>query len=480
MLRVTCLLSTLAFSLAVSGCSVGPDFERPNNPMLSVPVTNAGALKPEPVPADWWKLFNDPVLTRLEARAARENLDLQASAALLDASRAQLRITDAALLPRVGVGAGYAREGLSGNGQFALLGAPSTPYNYWQASFDASWEIDLWGHARRQGEEAVATVEASLQDREAMRVSTAAEVARQYLLLRGLQTRLSIVQQNLEIARHTLRLAESRQRNGVATRFDTATARSQIATTQALASQLEHERNRALSALALLLGQPPHALDKELAAAMPTPGMPQRLPVGIASELARRRPDILRAEARLHAATAAIGAAQADFYPRIKLLGSLGTQSFDLADLGSWASRQFTVGPTLYLPIFEGGRLKEQLALTQARQQAAAIAYRQAVLGAWHEADTAIDAYQAELRRHAELEDAYRQNREALSVAQRAYQEGSADYLSVLVTQRDLLASQSALADSATASALSLVALYRAIAGGWDPDLPSSHVEARP
>lgn len=475
MLRVNRITaSALAMSLALGGCSVGPDFKRPDNPMLSAPALATGALKPEPVPADWWNLFNDPVLTRLEAHAARENLDLQASAALLEASRAQLRIADAALLPRVGVGAGYSREGLSENGQFALLGAPSAPHNYWQASFDASWELDLWGHARRQGEEAAATLEASLQDREAMRVSTAAEVARQYLLLRGLQTRLSIVRQNLEIARHTLRLAESRQRNGIGTRFDTASARSQIATTQALATQLEHQRNQAMSALALLLGQPPHALDQELATAMPTPGMPQRLPIGIPSELAQRRPDILRAEARLHAATAAVGAARADFYPRIKLLGALGTQSFDFADLGSWASRQFSLGPTLYLPIFEGGRLKGQLALTQARQQGAAIAYRQAVLGAWHEADTAIDAYQTELRRHGELEDASRQNREALEVAQRSYQQGSADYLTVLVAQRDLLASQSAVADSATASALSLVALYRAIAGGWDPGSPQA------
>ncbi len=482
MTRLT--VSALALGAALGGCALGPDFRKPDNPMAAAQIPArtqpvAGDLRPAAVPADWWKLFNDPVLTSLEARAARQNLDLQMAGAQLAASRAQLGISDAGLMPQIGVGGGYSRGALSANGQYAALGAPSTDHNYWQTAFDASWEIDFWGHARRQQEGAAASAEASLQDRDAARVSIAAEVARNYLLLRGLQTSLNIVNQNLDIARDTLRLAESRQRNGVGTRFDTASAQSQISSTEALAAQVEHQRNQAMNALALLLGSAPGTLDRELTQAMPVPRMPRQLPVGVPSELARRRPDILQAEAQLHAATAAIGAAEADFYPRISLGGALGVQAFDSSDIADWSSRQFSIGPTFYIPIFEGGRLKGQLALTEARQQAAAIAYRQTVLTAWHEADNAIDAYATGLRRHGLLDDAYQQNREAFRVAQRSYQEGSADYLSVLVAQRNLLASQSELADGTTATALSLVALYKSLAGGWDPNAATAPAKPR-
>lgn len=476
----TFAVSGLVLSALLSGCAVGPDFQPPDNPLPTAtlaPRAESGLaaddLQPTKVPADWWTLFNDDLLTSLEARAAQANPDLQAAASRLEESRAQLGIADSALLPQMGVNAGYTRDGLSANGVYASLGASTRPYSYWQSAFDASWEIDLWGHARRQQEEAAASVDASRYDQEAARVSLAAEVARNYLLLRGLQTRLAIVRQNLEIAHDALRLAESRERNGVATRFDTATASAQLATTEALALEVAHQRDNAMNALALLLGEAPR-VDGELVGAMPVPHMPGQIPVGLPSDLAHRRPDILRAEARLHAATAAIGTAEADFYPRISLTGSLGTEAFQFADVGDWASRQFVVGPSIHLPIFEGGRLKSTLALTEARQKTAAIAYRQTVLVAWHEVANAIDAYTTELQRHSELDKAFEQNRSAFDVAQRSYQEGSADYLTVLVAQRNLLASQSALADDATAAGLSLVALYKSLAGGWDPAALSS------
>lgn len=344
--------------------------------------------------------------------------------------------------------------------------------------FRREWEIDLWGHVRRQREQAAAETEASAQDQDAARVSIAAEIARTYIELRGLQTRADIVRQNLDIARHALQLAQSRLRNGVSTRFDTATAAAQLATTEALLMTVTQQRNRQMNALALLLGEPPRRLDDELTHALPVPQMPRRIPVGLPSELAHGRPDILRAEAGLHAATAAIGVATADFYPRLNLIGSLGPQAFDITDVFKWASHQYSFGPTVYLPIFEGGRLSHTLDLTEARQKAAAVTYQQTVLAAWHEIDDAIDAYATELQRHTQLEQACTENGSAFAVAQRGYQEGSADYLSVLVAQRNLLESQSALADGATATALSLVALYKALAGGWDPAASSQTATA--
>jgi outer membrane protein TolC len=203
---------------------------------------------------------------------------------------------------------------------------------------------------------------------------------------------------------------------------------------------------------------------------MPLPSLPASIPVGIPSELAHRRPDILRAEAQLHAAVAAIGIAKADFYPRIGLRGRAGAEAFEVDDLASWDSRFFSVGLTVHLPIFQGGRLVQRLALGEARQRQAALAYRQTVLRAWHEVDNALDALAARQEQYAELLVSYEQNRQALQVAERGYQEGAADYLSVLTAQRNLLASQTSLNASATGATLALVQLYKSLGGGWDPE----------
>jgi NodT family efflux transporter outer membrane factor (OMF) lipoprotein len=382
----------------VGGCAVGPAFQAPpdalQHAVLAPRQTGAGALdlQADPVPAAWWTLFNDEKLSALESRVAGASLDLQAAASRVRQSRALLGVASAQSLPGVGASTGYSRAANSANGPLAALGAPSTPYDLWQTGFEANWEIDLWGQAASNREAASANVQASIFDQESIRVFVSAEVARNYLLLRGVQANLEILRQNRDIGVHALRLATSRQANGVATRFETSAARAQLATVDALAFETGNRRDRLMNALALLLGEPPRQLDGELGTAMPAPLMPQRLPVGVPSELSRRRPDIQRAEAQLRSATAAIGAAKADFYPRISLKGSLGLLAFDGQDLGNWSSRQFSVGPTIYLPIFQGGRLQSTLALTEARQQSAAIAYQQTVLQAWHEVDNALGA----------------------------------------------------------------------------------------
>ncbi len=468
--------AAICLALLLPGCRVGPDFVRPDSGLHEAELTpraeHAGAAQPtgSAVPAQWWMLFNDALLSDLQARAQASNLDLQTAAARIEQSRAQLGIAASALLPSVGAGASYSREALSEHGKFAALGAPSTPSDFWQLGFDSSWEIDLWGRARRVREGARANLDADLYEREATRVAVSAEVARAYLQLRGLQAQLDIAEQNRTIGERTLGLAESRERNGVATRFETASARAQLATINALVPELAQRRNAQMNALALLLGAPPRALDAELRAAMPLPSLPVDVPVGVSSELARRRPDILRAEAQLHAATAAIGVAKADFYPRIGLKGRVGVEAFDAGDLDSWDARFFSVGPTVFLPIFQGGRLTRRLELSKARQKTSALAYRHTVLRAWHEVDNALDAWAAQQRQHAELVIAFEQSSQALRVAERGYREGAADYLSVLTAQRNVLASQTGLNASMTGAALTLVNLYKALGGGWNPD----------
>ncbi|AXA54107.1 efflux transporter outer membrane subunit [Pseudomonas thivervalensis] len=463
-------------TLALAGCAVGPDFVQPGSELGAAQLTprpelgSGDSLSAADVPSQWWQLFNDPLLALLQSRAQAGNLDLQMAAERIEQSRAQLGITASRLLPNVGANASYAREAISEHGKFAALGAPTDPSNFWQLGFDASWEIDLWGRARRAREGAAATLEATVYDREAARVALSAEVARTYLQLRGTQAQLDIARQNLTIAERTLGLAESRERNGVATHFETSSARAQLATIKAMLPELAQRRNAQMNALALLMSEPPRALDAQLRHAMPLPSLPTRVPVGVPSELAQRRPDILRAEAQLHAATAAIGVAKADFYPRIGLKGRIGVEAFDSGDLASWDARFFSIGPTVYLPIFQGGRLVQRLVLNESRQKTAALAYRQTVLRAWHEVDDALDAWAAQQRQHDEWRVSYEQNKQALHAAERGYQQGATDYLSVLTAQLNLLASQTSLNASATNATLTVVNLYKSLGGGWTPE----------
>lgn len=463
----------LACLFALSACTLGPDFRRPEAAPAVASFATAGAKVPsntveQTLDASWWTLFRDPVLVELEREAIAANLDLQAAAARVAQSRAALQVSGAALLPRVDAGASYARQRASGKGTNALSGATDQhAFNLSQAGFDASWELDLWGRARRLQESSAAQLEAAGFDAAAMRVSLTAEVARVYLELRGVQNDLRVARSNSEIAAKSLHVAERRRAQGVATEFDTSVARAQLASFEAAIPELEQRGAELGNALALLLAKPPRALDAQLSNAAELPGLPARVPVGLPSELAHRRPDILGAESRLHAATAQIGAAQADFYPSISLTGSLGAQALSFSDLG-WGARQFAIGPSLHLPIFEGGRLKGNLALTEARQQEAAVAYQQTVLKAWHEVDNALSGYRRVQGRAAQLDVAVLENRRALTHAERRYAQGAADYLTVLVTQQRLLDSENAASRGRTDTALAMVALYKALGGGWE------------
>jgi NodT family efflux transporter outer membrane factor (OMF) lipoprotein len=464
-------------TLALTACVTAPDVETPS---LALPdaalrsraavVASEPALSEDAAPSEWWQLFDDATLSALQAEAAASNLDLRAAAARVEESRAQLGLAQAVRRPQLSADADYARSALSEHSPMAMLGAPTQGSDLWSLGLRAGWELDLWGRLRHLDDSARARLEAAGFGMAAVRVSVAGDVARTYLLLRGVQAQKTLAGENRRVAEGLLRVAESRERNGVATRFETAAARADVAGIEARLSQLSHQRDVLMNALARLLGRPPRELDDRLGATG-LPPMPKRLPVGIPSELARRRPDILQAEARLRAAVADIGAAQADFYPHISLTGSAGVQAFNFSDLDSWDSRRYAIGPTLYLPIFDGGRLKSNLALSEARHRLAGIDYRQTVLRAWHEVDDALGAYASETKRHDELRFAVAQNETALAVAERGYREGSADFSAVLLAQRSLLVSQSALSDCATASALSVVALYRALGGGGSPPL---------
>ena len=298
------------------------------------------------------------------------------------------------------------------------------------------------------------------------------KVARDYVQLRGIQTQLDIAHENIKTEQESLTLSQDRARAGLTTQLDVANAAAQLDSTISQVPQLEQQQAQMINALSFLLGEAPRALEAELIVAKPVPPVPPRVPIGLPSELARRRPDIRQAEAQLHSATADIGVAVADFYPKVTLDGSFGLQSLSAKDLGNWAARQYGFGPTISLPIFEGGRLRATLSLRKVEQQEAALNYQQTVLQAWHDVDNALTAYAAEQKRRDSLQNAVVQNRRAVSLSRQRYTQGVSDFLDVLDAERSLLSAELQLADSTTTVSENLVQLYKALGGGWEKSYP--------
>ncbi|MBD8612106.1 efflux transporter outer membrane subunit [Pseudomonas putida] len=463
-------LLALALS-SVAACSVGPDFQRPQAALPAQWQDSAGTRADAALDTAWWQQLGDPQLTALVTRAAKANLDIRSAANRVQQSQALRQVSGSEQLPGLSARGGYQRERNSGEG----LNDPSgqngrAPFELWSGALDASWEVDLWGHVQRSIEMAEADVQFSQAQRDAVGLSIAARTATDYIRLCGVQARLAVARENLEIARQSQRLTQTRYENGVTTNLDTANAAALVATIEASLPVLQAQQDRLINALSYLLAEPPRALADELRTPRAIPDPAPDVPMGLPSELAQRRPDIQRSEAALHRATAAIGVAKADFYPRVSLGASFGSQALAGSDLGSWDSRSWSFGPSLYLPIFQGGRLTGTLELREHQQQEAALDYQRVVLAAWHEVDDAMSDYAAEQQHHAALGEAVRQNTVALGTARDRYNQGATDFINVLGVQRALLATQSQLVDSATAAAIDRVRLYRALGGGWPKD----------
>jgi NodT family efflux transporter outer membrane factor (OMF) lipoprotein len=484
--------------LVMTGCTVGPNFEPPQTTTPDVFNRTQSAQAPSKAiesefSPQWWKLFNDPVLDSLEQQLADANLDVAAASARLRQSRAEQRIAGAEEYPTLDGAASYDRERGSPNGILSLLGATPTggqpqsasggtplgvaplpgakgspAYNLFQFGFDSSWELDIWGRARRGVEAATALSDASYEDRNAILLSARAELARDYIQLRDTQALLQIARQNLEIAHDATRLTQTRVHEGVTTDLDVANAMAQAESIESLIPTLESRSETTINAIGVLLAKEPGALRQTLGESHDVPALPEQVPIGFPSELVQRRPDIRKAEAQLHAATATIGMAKADFYPRISLNGSAGFQSLQLSNLANWASGQFVVGPSITLPIFEGGRLKGTLHLREAQQQEAAIVYKRTVLEAWREVDDALVVYDAEQRRRDRLTAVVSLNQRALSIAQQRYKAGAVDFLDVLNVQKQLLDAESKLEQSRADADANLITLCKVLGGGWE------------
>ena len=514
----------------LGACTVGPDFtpEKPwwqpsswSSTKPTAPVERASLVDNKPIDPKWWDQFQDPELSRLEQRVASENLDMRIADMRLGESRSQLGITQANQYPILNADGSYSHQYLSPNGVIGLFPpagatssgggfggiAPGTtgtsfgslgssaggtagtlgaipvqgttipPFNLYQYGFDAAWEIDFWGQVRRQVEAAKAMVQATEDQRRDALVSIEAELARDYINLRGTQRTLAITEENLASANQSLDLTRQRASGGLTTDLDVANAEAQADNIAAQLPPLRQQEAELINAISELLGREPGALKAELAEAKPIPPVPPSVPMGLPSELARRRPDIRAAEASLHAATAQIGVAVADFFPNVSLTGSFGIAALNASQLGSLRSEQYGVGPTVSLPIFRGGQLVSTLALRKQQQKEAALTYQKTVLQALHDVDNALTAYNTEQKREEELTKTVTAARRALDLARQRYVQGVATFLDVLTAQSVLLGAEIQLAQSTTLVSTNLVLLYKALGGGWEQTYPDPSAE---
>lgn len=476
MRNLACLSSLL---LALTACSVGPSFEKPTPQLPEQWHNTASQTEPDP---QWWKLFGDPTLNDLVERAHGGNLDLKLAALRLAESRAQRAIAAGERWPGIVANGTYQRERQSEYGvntrlidivaqspasRDQIISALSEPFDLYQAGFDASWELDLWGRVRRSVESADAALDASREDFHDAELALTAEVVRTYLELLGTREQLRIARDDVASGTDQFELTRYRVQGGLVTQLDLSVQQAQVANVRAQIPALEQHESALSNALALLLGAEPDALHAELANVQPPVSPPTIDSAGVPSELARRRPDIRRAEARLHAATAQIGVAVADLYPRISLTGSFVQQSLDASDFTEWGARQWSIGPSISLPIFEGGRLRSVVELRKLQQQEAAVNYQRTVLGAWHEIENSLSAYAAERRRNEELRVVVQASRDAYDIAHVRYEHGLTNYLIDLDAHRTLLQAQRAYSESNTQMGIQLVALCKALGGGW-------------
>jgi len=502
--------TSLLVLTGLSACTVGPDFkppvaETPANWVTKPPKEgklDSQVTTESPDAIAWWDAFNDPELSSLIKRAHDANPDLQQAALRIEEARAQLKSVDAKNLPTVNEDSSYARTRLSPNGaldvfgggaggltaqQAASLGIPANaipgsfnnipPFDLFQTGFDASWEIDLFGHIRRQVESAEAQELGLEEARHDAMVSVYAEIARDYITLRGVQRLIAITNDNLKAQQDAYNLTHAQAQGGETSNLDVESASAEVATTAAQLPALEDQEARLINGISQLLLLDPGALDGELAPVKAQPANPKFVAIGLPSDLAKRRPDVRRAETALHAATANIGVATAELYPKLTLSGSLGLQALRFGKLSDWGSKFYNFGPALSIPVFNGVTYAN-IEVQEVRQKEAALNYKTTVLGALHDVENSVSSYGAEQVRQHALQKAAEANEHSLSLARQRYQAGLSSFLDVLDAERRLYASQTDVVRSSVTIGTNLIHIYKALGGGWNLENPGEPMRA--
>ena len=503
------------------GCTVGPDFKRPDPPSVASwrnasPTDPAVSPTTDPDPR-WWAGFGDPVLTGLIETAIRQNLDVQQAVLRVLEARQSVVTARSEGLPTLSGSASYEREqlgakgilesegvygqlnsladqastgagGALGSGSVTssadqLLNSVTQPINLYQGALSASWELDLFGRVRRSVEQARAQAQVQAEAANDALVSLESEVAQAYVQLREAQALLASQEENIRTAQGSLDLTQSRRATGLSTVLDVDQARTQLLTLQQQLPEYDKQERQAIDRLDVLIGKPPGTLDARLLQPAPLPRLPDAVGIGVPSALARRRPDIREAEAQLHAAVANIGIAVSDFYPDVSLTGSLGVRALDASYITRWASHFYSVGPSVSLPFFQGGRLTASLRLARAQAAEAALRYRGTVLNALREVEDGLVSFRADRIERDRLDGVVRSADETLTLSTSLYTHGLSNYLQVLDAQRTLESDRQQLVQQETTLANDVVTLYRALGGGWNAPGASSeppHVPESP
>jgi outer membrane protein, multidrug efflux system len=489
MMRPTGLVLGALLIACVAACKVGPNFVPPNEPTPkeyaeSAPPANADA----PPDTAWWSQFHDAQLDRLEDQAIAGNLGLKVAYLRILEARVQVQAARAQGLPDLNGSASYTREqlGLAGivKSQGQALGSASPavqnlitslekPINLYQLGFDASWEVDLFGKVRRSVEAADAQSKQAVESKNDLLVSLEAEIAQSYFQLRAGQVLRQMTLGLIADQRDVVELTSSRQRHGLGSEADVQTARAQLASLEAQLPQYEQSIASSRHALAVLCGQMPEAFDAALGTASELPALPQMVPVGIPATLARRRPDIRGSEEALHAATAQVGVSVASLFPQLSLTGSLGLRNTDTRYLFDWASKFYSAGPSISVPIFNGGALMASVRLSRAEAAAAALSYRSTVLNALQEVEDGLNSLRQDAERSGSLNTTVAADQRALDINLDAYRHGLVTYVTVLTLQLQTVQARQQLAQAALTQIIDLIKLYKALGGGWQASASS-------
>lgn len=451
--------------LILTGCAVGPSYR---SPQVKVPTQWNEATNTLATVVDWWKTFNDPELNSLIERAVKTNLDLRVAGARLREARALRGSVVWELLPTITGSAGYTDAQRAENAQTFVVANQKLHTDLYDAHFDARWEIDIFGGRRRAVQAATARFQAVEDERSATLISVLSEVARNYLEVRGYQQRLAISQRNVKAQTDAVEIARARYNAGLTGELDVKRAEALLATTQSQVPTSLTAAEQGAHRLSVLLGQPPGTLHAELSAATPIPSVPPLVPVGLPSELLRRRPDVRSAERQLAAATADIGVETAELFPKFSLIGTGGFQSLSVSDWFVPQGKYWSAGPTVTWRFLDFGRIRAQIKAANARQEQALALYELAVLTALEDVENALVAYANEQVRYRSLDEAVAANRRSVELANELYTKGIGDFLNVLDAERSLYQSEDQLVISESTVTENLVALYKALGGGWE------------
>lgn len=455
----------ILLSLGLGACTVGPDYQAPNTTFMDKWFSSTSVVvSQEPINTQWWNAFNDPLLTKYIEQSAINNKDVQVAIANISRARAVRRENVGALLPSLDGSADATRSKSSGANSSFNSGEIR---NIYDAGFDASWELDIFGGNRREIEASEARLGMAMASYNNVMLSTFSDVARNYYEARGMQKRIAITKQNVDLLKQTYDLVNTRMEIGESTQFDVSRAQGEYEATQSRLPNLQAELESNIFSLSVLLGLPPEALLEEMIVTQVLPNAPDIVPIGLRSDILRRRPDVQMAERELAASNADIGAEIANLFPKFYLTGDIGTQARTFGDLFMASAGMWSFGPSMRWSVFEGGAIRARIDIEKAENKAVLASYEKTVLEALSDTEKALTRYGREIETRNKLEQSTQSRREAVRLAQELLDAGEVDYLAVLDAQRELTSIEDSLVVSETDTITKLISLYTALGGGW-------------